>query len=575
MTNNIKKSIKIFNSSLIAVSSCLLVVACTDAADKRFDTAGLPDEIKDDIMLNIQCNQDIFGDVTFEDIFSDQDMSDIAVQLLDQSVSKAYFERTQTDTWSYYLQKATNSDSPIMWNDDETMDNIFQSWVESLATDKLYYDYLNGVNNNNRLEWNMSNYLVSDKAIPKLGLQGKYYVPTDSNNLPNGVGQVNTNNDVDTDTVKEWLTGGGGDTIPEVKIYLKNWFYDYYIHEEVPDILDYILTAIYIDNSLIMNYQMDNGNEGISIQKNGNLLYNMQSWEDIQSSSGLQSNFKMVWQLEVDPNYTLDPNSTTAKMNGYDWDPQVFGGALNAIDSDPSSYEQDTSGGDPIWGIPHFQGFAAINSDDNTVINTEYYTDNTYYSTEMIDANKAGWLVNDPENLNDPYSFSNDDNTSKYYAFVLPIYGIDIFNNLTLGYKQDASDPNSPSLVQGIDLKQVNSSNGKPTDTLDWNMTNGYDKNGYEVRYLHDLNNSDQAGLGTLTNDGNEIYNDNGDFNSGVETTKLQLIRWAEFSFAQDSSISEHAKTNLYSWAFDYNPDNIWSQTLYDAIGSYVESDYE
>jgi hypothetical protein len=79
------------------------------------------------------------------------------------------------------------------------------------------------------------------------------------------------------------------------------------------------------------------------------------------------------------------------------------------------------------------------------------------------------------------------------------------------------------------------------------------------------------ASLGLNTKDGSmEIFDKDGNITKGVDTTKLQLINQAEYLFGQQSTIVEAAKTRLYSIAFDYNPDNIYSQSLYSTLQKYV-----
>ena len=279
------------------------------------------------------------------------------------------------------------------------------------------------------------------------------------------------------------------------------------------------------------------------------------------------------------------------RLNPQYWSPDNLKQALVDIfylDGGKSLLNDATKlGADPVFGVNNFDGFAAYGS-DGKIIGSSYTPDTSFgpdlTGTTPEKGNQVGFLEQSktPTSTQLPsgerYWFADSKSKNDAdYVFTLPVYAIDLLHNETYSYQSNKIWPvNLRGYVNGqLPPNDPNNNN------LDWAKMH-IDKNWkttYSVNYLYQSGakgstpqgstgppKSDKtASLGNYTVDGSKPNT-----GSGVNSEKLDLFRYAEYYFGQESDLATTAKTNYYSEAFDYDPKNVFDQNLYDQIGQYI-----
>ena len=649
----------LFAAITLVTSTAAPVVACTK---DRYSTPTLSDELKN--LVEAQFNQDIKDGTidstyTFGDIFKSNlsNMTTLAIRLINQVISR-YFTNNESVT----RQKNAGILNPAT-PDPSQYNTPFKNQITTLAKDQLYSDYVKYYETNNQLEdIDMVNkgYILLDndptatsasareaailagKANPLI--DGEYYVQqkpnTDKskNDRPSNWDyknwtlstQATSEKATSSDDIKNFLFGGpnkatDGWSVENVKNTLWECYQDYYIHVELPKIIDNAITSTYLDN----NYLQADQNKSSYLNYRSDLLGSMQNWPVASGSPAtMQSNFKMAWKFQFNNNDIQDgppskigslgwinaeirnamglsqpsgepePTPYAAGKDPKDlltpqnWSPSNFNKAINDIFGVPINPSSTSStsllskatklGTNPIFAdsLSNFDGFAAYGS-DGKIIGSDYTPDTSYGPTLQKNANKVGFLQNGPGAFQFPDAKSTNDID---FVFALPIYAQDLLHNESYSYKDQKKWPINLRGYVGGALPKVGDNN------LDWNnlsIQGGADAyKQYKIPYLYNMGWHEQptpptplasnppdashtASFGNYTIPGTHSNNYvNPTF--PIDKTKLELFNYAKYYFGQGADLATAAKTNYYSQAFDYDPKNLYDSNLYDQIGKYI-----
>ena len=568
-----KRLLSILGTISILASTSSAVVACKNDKFERFDTPAIADEIKKWIIAEINGNAD-YVQYSFNQIFNSADLKTLAIRLLDSNISKFY----------YSAEEATRARYTGVTIDTSQPDNIIArqiiNFVKQVALDKLYTEYLAGISNNSPLEYKMASqgyapdYQTDNWFV--LGVKSYFYDKAGSgrgSDFPLA-DYAKSRAELEKDAgykfkIDQKLYQSSYDDFNKLsedakKVALKVRFNDYYNHVEIPSVVDQILATTYLHQNQIRKYGTGNDSH-LYINKNGALFNNIQSWEDNPSSrTTWKSYIKMVWEVKMSKT-KLEKKFPYSKI-------KTINDAANGTDkkaiidllqkdfavdpASPDTTNQIKDGIDPIFNVPGFKGFVGFKKSDNSIFTTINNAD--LYKNNLGNVLTAGIMRanNGPTDQASTYEFVDANKRNASLVFVLPIYTIDLMNNMTLNYQnKQITDANK------LEMKFYGSG-GQPTDlNANWLVQ------GLSVKWLY---NSDGY-LGSYDNTGTPLYNPDGSPTS-VNNYKGNILKWIEYTMAQNTDLQKSGKTRLYSLAFNNDPKNIYSQTLYDAIGTYIIS---
>ena len=621
----------LFATITLVTSTAAPVVACTK---DRYSTPTLSDELKN--LVEAQFNQDVKdGSVdstyNFGDIFKSNlsNMTTLATRLINQVISR-YFANNESVT----RQKNAKVSDPTT-PDPTTPGTPFKNQITTLAKDQLYSDYVKYYEANNQLEdidmvnkgytlldndpGDTSRSSKVDQGLANPLIKGYYYSqqktskpnstdPADwdyKNQTESTVANQGTSN---TDIQKFLFGGTAGWNINNVKNTLWQCYQDYYIHVELPKIIDNAITSTYLDN----NYLQSDQNKSSYLNYRSDLLGSMQNWPVSQSPATMQSNFKMAWKFQFNsndipagtattkgtlawidqqitnaekPNIPPNPSSNdpTGLLSPQNWTPQNFTAAINDIFGTPGANILNKAtkiGTDPIFGQNHFDGFAAYGS-DGKIIGSDYTPDTSFGPTLQKNANKVGFLPTGSGTAeNTDYGWHDKKSTNDIdFVFALPIYAQDLLHNESYSYQNDTGSYQNK--IWPINLRGYVGGALSKNPNLDWKnlkIQGGSDAyTQYEIPYLYNMGSAKSsitadktASFGNATVDGTHLINDPKNPSYNVDKTKLELFNYAKYYFGQGADLATAAKTNYYSQAFDYDPKNLYDSNLYDQIGKYI-----
>ncbi len=625
-----KKILSLFATLTLATSASSSVVSC-NSKKNRFTDPTIADKFKNKIISELNGDQFSYK-YKFDDIFKSQksSLTTLAVRLIDQLTSKQFY----TSNEKLFAEWAGVSDSD---RSKIKFDNQFYNWVKSLTEEQVYTDYINkytngyayleddamsksynvlGIGTTGTSTWDATKnyaqlknvdvkYSTNEKKVTMSFWQipGISYTnaenPDTNNHIKLGKDTIYQGNQINipiledgvrkniiltSDKFKELLTNGSAKGLVDGVSYtispglagIKKLIYrgmaQYATFVTLPKILDKLISETYLQTTLLhRNYNGSQANSDIFVTKNSGLLNLMQTWNTSTTSKLLTSNFKMVWEFKTP---ILDTNGTTNlenKMNTYigqkkseinnqSWTPTKFKDFL----SNSTITNLNNNGNDPIFGINHFKGFAAYNG--GSLLNSLALDDT--YKSKIAAVNQTGFVQNGQPGK---YGFEDTNKKYAYFVFVLPIFAQDILNNQSITFDN--------SKTKKIVLKDYYSGDSGQGLDLSWAGLNLAGRQG--VKYISDIKNQIgskyESSLGTfaVNKSGSAIktYDDKGALNQNIDTTQTSLLRWAEYSFSGASTVSDAAKTRLYSIVFNYNKKNIYAQNLYDQIGKYIKDD--
>ncbi|WP_338964495.1 MULTISPECIES: lipoprotein [unclassified Spiroplasma] len=561
-----KKLLSILGAITIVTSASTTVVACGKKNFERFTDPAIADEVKRWIISQIDSeNQSSYVNVkySFNDIFTKADLKTMAVRLLDTNISK-FFYASEEATRARYTGVTIDVSKP----ENELAKQIV-SFVEQVALDNLYTKYLTGISNYTPLELIIAGQgYAPDYQSEKWfvgGVQSYFWksTTTSPDYTKSRKDQGENNFEIKIKPAGNDYTDFNKMTEDEKKIALKIRFNDYYKHIEVPTVIDKIITATYLHQNEIKRYGGGDNTE-IYLNRNSALFNAIQLWDTI-SGARWNSYVKMVWELKLDK-ASLDKlfetggalenvaTLNTDLTNKEDILTTNLKNMFNAKNGDEFK-NMINEGIDPIFGLSGFKGFVGINKSKNEIFTTLNNAD--AYKQKIIETATPG-IIKSGEGIS-PSSYQFLDANRRYgsVVLVLPIYTIDLMKNMNINY-QNTKTNNKPLSLTWY------GSGGTPTN-LDqaWVSQQGGAKRSLSWLY-------NQTGyLGTYDENGNALYDKDG-IPTNVPNVKGQILKWIEYTFAQFSDLQTAAKTRLYSLAFGYNPENVYSQTVFDAIGSFI-----
>ncbi len=577
-----RKLLSALSALTFTFSAASSVAACNDTV-KRFTTPTIADKIKN--MIIAELAKEGAGpdgvEYKFGDLYNNTStLTTLAERLINQEISN-YFYSTGEQNW------ATWAKAPKI--NDINMDKVFKNSVMSLAVNKLYKEYLSSFATGTYLEYSMmdkNNRLIYDpssaaKSLP-WRLAGVQYYQYDSNNNLVPLPVLNQDSESRKE-VKADLTNAGSSAanLANFKKQLAYEFHDYLLYTEVPAVIDNIIGQTFMRNTMFSEAAIPDSGQlknHIYISKMNALFSNMMNWTTTTVGADMTTNFDMVWEYQIklsdigndvgSINTAIQAASTgnAATLNGAGWTPTNF---KTFVDDHLAKYnnvsikDYNEDGSDPVFGIPHFKGFVAYDVSGNIV---NGFSGGDYANQLKTYHQKAGFIVNSQTGSNFNYNFNGSKSQYTTFAYVLPVYVPDILNDATMNFGKTGSTTHATN----IELKNYNNPVA-PVD-LSWNgVLDG--QQGRSVKYLYDINKGAKAATwGTYANDGTtKMFDGDGNFTTGVDTTNYQLLQAAENAYAQSSTIQDLAKTRFYSLAFNYSKDNLYSQNLYNDIGKYIE----
>ncbi|WP_338954521.1 lipoprotein [Spiroplasma endosymbiont of Polydrusus cervinus] len=545
-------------------ASTSTLVACAKKSFERFTEPEIADQVKRWIIAQI--NAEDASDVvkySFNDIFTKAALKQMAIRLLDTNISK-YFYASEEVKRAHYTGVSIDISQP-----DSLLIKQFINFVEQVALDNLSTKYFTGIFNSTPLETT----IAGQGYAPDYQTE-KWYVGGTQSYFWTGTSNIDykkSRKEQEENNFKIQIKSAGNNyndfnamSENEKKAALKVRFKDYYIHVEVPAVIDKIITATYLHQNEIKRYgSVDNS--VIYLNRNSALFNATQSWDTV-SGARWKSYLKMVWELKLDKE-SLDKlfagSGPLAKVEELNYNLTNYKNILTDILTKMFNNKQNNAfdnmikdGIDPIFGISGFKGFVGINKSKNDIFTILSNAD--AYKQKIIDTATPG-IIKSGEGT-DPLSYQFLDANKRYgsVVLVLPIYTVDLMKNMNINYKADNKNNKELSLTWY-------GSGGAQTD-LDqaWLAQQGGAKRSLSWLY------KEKGYLGTHNETGSPLYNDKGAPIDIAKNTKGQILKWIEYTFAQQQNLQTAAKTRLYSLAFANNPENVYSQTLYNAIRSFI-----
>ncbi len=575
-----KKLLNILGTFVLLGSLSSSVVSCSSDDNSRISNYNLPDRLKNEINAEIaDSNYNVFGNMTNEEIWNSNDdaIQNLLLSTLNNEISSYFYSKIMQNRAD---ETGTKPDS------DSSYDDTYNNEVNQLSNNTLYEDYSKDVQQNDYLE----NKILYDGYSPDYQ-SGDWNV---TGVLSNFVKNSGSSDNPDTNTLKNttWednpdygyysseqvrdAFASTGEILPTnlgywkkifesdlsaAKTSLQNRFKTYEYNEITPEIYKNMIVNEFLKNG---EFGWNQSKKTAYINKYSPMFYKWQSWDN-SLSSGWYSNMKMVWEFRYPS--TILTDSTFGKLftetgsNGF--------GKYNSIkDVNDAFAKNDDSGlpdptlndgyyggdsylgNDPTFGVNGYEGLYGIDSSSSTPTIFTSNSDNSdisLYKDQLTSAstNKPGFL----QNSDGHYYFNDTTNQQVVVVFSLPIYAMDLIGSgISYTPYNQGTDSSINNPISTIDYSNGDDST---TDLLDeWKSSNNNGKTSSDVT---NLNLTERQNLFSL-------------IESTIGTDGLSTD-----SSTSDTGLALQADTALYSYAFDYNPDNIYSSDLYNAIGNYVK----
>lgn len=575
-----KKLLSIISSICLISAGTLNTVACDDS-NTRISNPSLADKIKKYINFEIH-NGDwkgsIYGQYKNENIWNNPEiekkLNSFILGLINKWIGLSFNQKIYNDR-----AKQIN----INIKDEDKIDKIFNDEVNNIAKSQLYTTYIKDKNNFTYLENKISK-ASSGSYSPDIQ-SGDWYVPGTYSAFMKDATAVsedydpekshwkddyNPNDPVyDANKVMDYYNlnpklanfeywnknfGKGKESTEKLQEDLTKRFKTYLKNEITLPIYDKMLSIIYLK---MQKYSVDPNTKNPYINIFSPFFQNWQNWDF--TNKDWSSNIKMVWQYNF-PNYfdledlSKDIKDKLNKETNINKIDDVFKektGIIQLIDEyregkgeKPHTRGDDSLGSDPIFGKDGYEGIFGYdpNNASPTIITPNSNNDDLKpYLNELAKLKKPG-LLRDRGN---PLLHNRSNNNSETsIIFSIPIYPLDIYGNendlikfIPIDDIKDKKNKISTTYYGGgiynnVDFKNV------------WNRFSNYKKHSSDIEAL-----------------------------KGYARTKL--LNLIESTIASEktktTSIGDQAKTAFYSFVFDYNPDNILTQNLFDQIGKYVQ----
>lgn len=561
-----KKILSILGAITIVLSTNTTLVYCAKKDFERFTEPAIIDKIKNWIIAKIDSeNESSVVKYSFNDVFAKTALKEMAVRLIDTNISNFFYASEEATRARYtgVTIDVNKSDSLLI--------KQFINFIQQVAIDNLSTKYLTGISNSTPLEIT----IARQGYVPDYQTEDWYVGGTKSyfwEGSTNALDYTKTRKEQNDDNFKIKIKNSGAkyDDFNKMsedykKNALKVRFKDYFIHVEVPIVIDKIITATYLHQNEIKRYGNIN-NSFIYLNKNSALFNAIQSWDNI-SGIRWKSYIKMVWELKLYKKELNElfvgenaPLKNVEKLN-FDLtnDKNVLIDTLVKIFNKKTNDVFDNmikEKIDPIFGISGFKGFIGIDKNKNEIFTDLNNAES--YKQKIIETESPG-IVKSGEGDN-PLSYQFLDTNKKYGSIVLilPIYSIDLMKNMNINYQNNNKNNKQLSLTWygsgriPMDLDQA------------WLSQQGGNKRSLSWLY------KEKSYLGTHDEQGQILYNDDGTSIDISKNIKGQILKWIEYTFAQQQNLQTAAKMRLYSLAFANNLENIYSQIIYDAIGTLI-----
>ncbi|ATZ18635.1 hypothetical protein ESOMN_v1c02510 [Williamsoniiplasma somnilux] len=501
-----KKLLTFLGSFALISATAGVVVACgNNQSIKRFDTLTLEKELRDKILNQIKGDKD-FSTTNF-DIFNQIDIKTAMMNLVNDKISKLYYEQQQ---------KKQSTNLKLKGFDQKIYDQKINEISANIAGDKLFYEYTSaiidgkaakkeselfekklGINPSNLQKndtenedkytvwfskggendsyslWRMANEYISKDASteikkPKLPSieeleAGKFVVLFKAEK-----NKVELNN-AELASLGKFTLGQEKATGTDTKVLgidenninylngveaLQYRFQEYFNSEIKAKIYDSVLAISYLDAQM-WRTSSDANKPGLFFDKNSPVAKKVQTWSQ---EDGYKSNIKMVWS------FTMKDQATAASVwssikNNLDNNGNIKDTNVTSLKSlfdtmlDIGDKNNTAAGTDPYLGISGFNGFVA--NDGETIKSVD---GNLIIAQDAYAAvNKAnGPAILSKGNYGEGYN-SNIKNSKDFYL-VLPLYMIDLLhdknNSYTNGQKTEIEV--DATGVKNLDASKIN-----------------------------------------------------------------------------------------------------------------------
>lgn len=612
-----KKLLNILTIVTMTSSLSSLTISCNSKSENgRIDKPTINDGILNQINANIENNPfGEFGTLTNKEIWnsSSAEIQKLILNTLNKTIAEDFYIKTM-QTRAKELDNTYNPNDPT--NITQLTDG-FENYIQDVAANDLYQTYTKDVDNGTYLE----NSMYFDNDLEPDVQSSDWYVPgTTSPAFVDSNGKINTwdenykwpienpNNDFPANISKgnydydqsstvdltEWYKLINDNDVVNAKAQLETRFRSYIFHQLYPTVYKQALINAYLQSG---SFGWSGGSDEKSlIRTYSPLFYSWQTW-----NNNWYSNMKMVWEIR----FTKNLNSIASDTNFIDFEKKLLNSNnIDSVESAIDSFTQASSfglkyggknnvGSDSIFGLPGYEGLYGITPDSDPTQPGKIFTSNstntdiTAYTSPLTTNSqtyKPGAILNTSMTIpgstgSAPYFV--DSNGDIVIAFTLPIYLMDLIQNANI--YSTTTDTNEHGISYTpynsvVDNKVnnpisvYNSQYQSDPDLSDlsaqWRKNNpDSNKNSLNNRASYDIEN---LGIANNMNATQQLF---ALVESTIATNGMAANTSADDSGSggTDSGIALNAEQALYSWAFNYNPDNIYSTDLYNEIGQYVQ----
>ncbi|AHI53152.1 lipoprotein [Spiroplasma culicicola] len=569
-----KKLLSLLGSVSLLTTAGNAVVACTN---DRITSPKLDPDLAKQIIAKL-AGTDV-ASIDFGDLFSSADVTTVVVNIINDLISKQYsYDSTNKLLSQLGLnQYAKPGESNLL---PEDFLNFFNQNASTIAEDILFTEYTKSISSGIRMDFTQANSLYALNPIRettvksfdgesdiKVNIQDKIWF--NGKIWAKGSESVDGNKELPKleDLTEEYASkkaifkiGATESSANEItaKTALKLRFQDYFENKLMKDIISNLLTTSFIEANMfnISSQAGENSNKnGAYLNISNTLFSKTQSW-NTSSTADWKTNVKMVWSYKID---NTDQKAAAQIKTAFN--------ALNSfIDTSTGELKDDTSlfklmedfktnlgsetpiyNGDGSNAYDSFfgkEGFKGITIYENGVSIGTSPIANKAYEDAVKTSTKAGILLN-----SNTLPFFNDTDNSNIaeVVFVLPIYMIELLG-ASIGSEND-----------------VYKINGAPSSTID------EEENSVAINFGPTSQSSTR--YSDVWNNLNNMKYHSTDVRTiaSNEANRQAMINQIKYVVSQDTSVSDLAKTVLYSQYLDV--DEIYYAGLFDQIGRYIKSD--
>ncbi|QGS52194.1 lipoprotein [Spiroplasma tabanidicola] len=595
-----KKLLGFLGAITLITSTSSLAVACDNKPD-RVSKVSLNPELAKQLIAALAGDPSL-ANKDFGDIFSSSDATTIVVRIINELIAKKFgYDSTNNNLEKLGLKKFDDENSegylPQQFID------TYKNQAGTVAEDLLFTEYTSSISST-RLDFSQINTkLYSLNPIEEVksivDLNGKSF------NVIKGA-KISFNKDGD----KEWTILAEGDNkqqnLPELsdltnpksiffidgkytsdnakhqispKTALRLRFQDYFDNELVKNIISNLLTMSYMDANnfsiLPSSESQEDSTMSPFINTSSPLFSKTQSWFTTNTTGenrNWTTNVRMVWSIKFrkdneskvrDELKKHDINSGSDKVVDFSNGNLKQGSSLIKLMSDIAKslkteeesgviYNEDNSNAyDSFFRAQGYKGFTIF--ENGSAIGNNPISGKNYESA-VKEAKKPSILLKSGS----PFFEDNEDKNIEEIVFTLPIYMIELLgasaeSNDSYIYQIKGADEKGKDIEFG--WSGYGSSKTKYKDI--WNQDNNKEYHSVDVQNLIS---------GKDIEDSSQVSTQESNYNSAG----YAMINQIKYMVSQDSTISELAKTVLYTKYLD--ADHIYYAGLYDQIGKYIKN---